>query len=397
MTARRIDARTARLITPVALAAGTLVQAASARVPTPEASPSATPAATVVASPVASPAAALDDTGIQRRISALLRDEPGVYGVIVARDDGSLLGTRNSDLPFMTASLYKLLVMADIYRKIEQGQLALDDPVELDSSVFSDDGEPYFGQDQIGSVFPLQEYLFATGAYSSNAGAWTLLALTSPADLADTIAAIGLRSTYVMASFADIQPWPASGGIDTRPGDADLARAFVESWSTDDGLVNITTPRDMAIYMRAMLTGTLLSPWISQQISDILAQQTVRDRIPALLPAAWAVINKTGNLESVINDAGIVELPSGPRIVILLAEAMPDDVRAILLLQRLALIATGVTTIPSVDGPNPAGLNLIDTVDVDMWVPADDQPPEDDSSNDGESDQTPPDDPNDGG
>jgi hypothetical protein len=109
------------------------------------------------------------------------------------------------------------------------------------------------------------------------------------------------------------------------------------------------------------------------------------------------VINKTGNLESVINDAGIVELPSGPRIVILLAEAMPDDVRAILLLQRLALIATGVTTIPSVDGPNPAGLNLIDTVDVDMWVPADDQPPEDDSSNDGESDQTPPDDPNDGG
>ncbi|MGC4107052.1 MAG: serine hydrolase [Thermomicrobiales bacterium] len=311
----------------------------------------------------------MDDAGISKRISAQLKGEIGVYGVVIASASGKILCSRNSNLPFMTASLYKLILMADIYRKIERGSLSQQDAIELDWSVFSDDGEAYFGWDQIGNAYPIQEYLYATGAYSSNAGAWTLLTLTSADDLAQTAADIGLTRTFIMTDLSTLPSWPFPGGADAIGDDDDLATAFVESWSNWDTLTNITTPRDMAIYFHALITNTLLSPWISKQIADILSQQQVRDRIPALLPANTVTINKTGNLEGIVNDAGIVELASGPRIIVLLSEAMPSDTRATLILQRLALIATGVTVIPPLDVPNPEGLDAIDSTDPAAWYP----------------------------
>ncbi|MGN6033402.1 MAG: hypothetical protein ACTHQE_17250, partial [Thermomicrobiales bacterium] len=116
MPAPRIDARTARLVAPILGPVGLLVRAKA----TPEASPSpaASPAASPVATPAASPIAVGDDAGIPRRVAALLKGETGVYGVVIARATGKVICSRNSDLPFMTASLYKLILMADIYRKI---------------------------------------------------------------------------------------------------------------------------------------------------------------------------------------------------------------------------------------------------------------------------------------
>ena len=376
MLATRITARTARIVLPLLGLPGILprVTATPEATSSPIASPGASPAATPAASPAASPIVATDDAGIPQRISALLKGEDGVYGIVIARADGKVLYSRNSALPFMTASLYKLILMADIYRKIERGFLGQQDLVELDWSVFSDDGETYFGWDQVGIAFPIQEYLFAAGAYSSNAAAWTLFTLTSVDDLAQTAADIGLTRTYIVASLSSIPAWPFQGGADSAPADDALATAFVESWAVGDDAISITTPRDMAIYFHALLTNTLLSPWISGQIIDILSQQQVRDRIPALLPAGTKTINKTGNLDSIVNDAGIIELPGDDRIVVLLSEAISSDTRATLILQRLALIATGATAIPPLDVPQPKGLEVIDTTDPSTWDPGNPTP-----------------------
>ena len=394
MAPARLNTRTARLTGPLLGLSGlaSWMKATPEASPSPAASPASSPATTPGASPSASPAAspivARDDAGIPRRVSALLKDEAGVYGIVIAQADGKVLCSRNSDLPFMTASLYKLILMADIYRQIERGSLGQGDLIELDWSVFSDEGESYFGWDQIGSAFPLQEYLFAAGAYSSNAAAWLLLGLTSPDDLARTAGEIGLTRTHVIASLSSIAGWPFRGGADLSAGDDALATSFVESWGAWGDAVSITTPRDMAIYFHALLTETLLSPWVSSQITAILAQQQVRDRIPALLPAGTKTIHKTGNLDSVVNDAGVIEMPGDDRIVVLLSEAMPSDTRATLLLQRLALIATGATTIPPLDVPNPAGLDQIDTTDPATWAPGD-QTPEPGDGSDG-TDGVPP-------
>ena len=57
-------------------------------------------------------------------------------------------------VPFITASLYKLVLMADILKRVEQGELSLDDPVTLRHELFldGDDGDTYFTSEDIGGT-----------------------------------------------------------------------------------------------------------------------------------------------------------------------------------------------------------------------------------------------------
>jgi len=63
--------------------------------------------------------AAIPDTPEQQLATELLHDQIGVYGFIAVEADGTTVASYNSEPPFITASTYKLLVMADIYRRIE--------------------------------------------------------------------------------------------------------------------------------------------------------------------------------------------------------------------------------------------------------------------------------------
>ncbi|TXG82208.1 MAG: hypothetical protein E6R14_07010, partial [Thermomicrobiales bacterium] len=61
----------------------------------------------------------------QTATTALLQGEQGVYGVMAFGPDGRIIVTRNAHVPFVAASTYKLVVMADILRKVEAGELSL--------------------------------------------------------------------------------------------------------------------------------------------------------------------------------------------------------------------------------------------------------------------------------
>jgi hypothetical protein len=56
--------------------------------------------------------------------------------------------------------------------------------------------------------------------------------------------------------------------------------------------------------------------------------------------------HKTGTLDHVVHDTGILYAPDGPVILIAMSEATPDDDHAFQIIQRLALIAYGTYEIP---------------------------------------------------
>ena len=58
---------------------------------------------------------------------------------------------------------------------------------------------------------------------------------------------------------------------------------------------------------------------------NILLAQQVNDLIPAGLPAAVPVAHKTGSLDGLRHDAGIVYGPSGPYIFVCMSSSLPDD------------------------------------------------------------------------
>jgi beta-lactamase class A len=71
-----------------------------------------------------------------------------------------------------------------------------------------------------------------------------------------------------------------------------------------------TTPRDMLTFFTLLAEGQVISP-------------DVNDRIPAGLPdgADWRVAHKTGNVDNLIGDAGILYVPNGTYALVILNQS----------------------------------------------------------------------------
>jgi len=281
----------------------------------------------------------------QELADALIMGEEGIYGFLITEADGTVVASHNSTLPFQSASLYKLVLMADILNRIEMGMLSLDDELVLSWDVFDEDGDMYFGYQDVGYSFTIDEYLLATGAYSSNVGARTLLALVDTNSLQAIASSVGMTQTAFFVYPSEGYDWDAVTDTDVDPHDLAETESYL-TWEEQSGSLILTTAADMVAYLRALNDSTLVSEWVSEQIWTILSQQAVVDRIPYLLPDGVTSINKTGNFDDVVNDVGIIYLQMGVRIVALLSQEVPDSDRATQILQRLALIATGETQIP---------------------------------------------------
>lgn len=304
---------------------------AIAKTPTPLPTPSPTPSWSV-------------DSQV---VNTLLNPEDGVFGIVLMAENGDILYSRNATTPFITASVYKIIVLADILKRVEAGEFALDDQMVLEADAFPQLGEAsdtYFEPDDLGTTSTIREMLYATGAYSSNAAARTLLKLTTPESLTATAREIGMDRTSILTELEEVDFWPPTPSFDAPPGNSEQAVTFVEASGQADGPVNITTPSDLATFMRGLLTGETVSPYVSNQILSILLQNRIDDRIPFLLDDRYVVANKPGNLEHVTNDAGIIYTQSGPRIIVTLSEDTIWDGRAREAIQRIALIATGTTS-----------------------------------------------------
>ena len=345
----------------------TTVPPTQAASPTPDPTlPPPTPRPTAAPTPTPEPEnslvprlAAIPDTPEQQLATELLHDQIGVYGFIAVEADGTTVASYNSELPFITASTYKLLVMADIYRRVEQGELALDQYIVLDPNVYFESIDNYFSPDEIGSSFTIQEYIMAMGAYSSNVGARTLMTLTNPEALRETALAIGMEDTYLFVDLADVPNWPPSPGVDGSVEDLTMAQTYLEESMEVTGSVNITTPLDMARYQLAILHDTLISPWVSSQVAGVLQRNVIRDRIPYYFEHIL-VLNKPGDLPDATNDTGLLFLADGPRAVVTFAQAVPDTDHTVLVERRLALIGAGVQDIPPLyNGSVPAMISEV--------------------------------------
>jgi beta-lactamase class A len=285
------------------------------------------------------------ETAEQYAANNLLSSQYGVYGYVVMEANGYIVSSYNSRTPFVTASTYKVVLMADILKRIEQGELSLDQEVYLDPALFDrSGGDMYFLWADAGTYKPISELLFAVGAWSSNVSALTLLTLTDANSLNRTAHEIGMTQTYLFANPYELPYWPFQPGIDSSQEDIDLVTSYIIESYEEEGWVNITTPYDMAVFQVGLINGTVVSHWVSEQIVSILLDNTIRDRLPAYL---WdvPVADKPGNLVGAVNDTGIIFLDSGPRAVAAYSAGIVDEGHATEILALLGLIAAGYTDI----------------------------------------------------
>ena len=352
------DSGAAPTVTPAVQATATAAAPTLTPVSTPH---PATPTTTGALEPTSAPPyLQSNDPDIAAAVDGLIADKDGVYGVLITKPDGTVLYSKNSETPFVAASLYKLVLLADIYRKIDAGTVDRAKQLVVLASDFEvDNGEDsYFTTENVGASFTVERLLFATGAYSSNVAAKMLLTLTNPNSLANEAALLGMTGTHLFVNPSDLANWPPAAAPDST--DAEIAQAVAFDVADAAGaMTNLTTPADMARYFQLLLAGKIVSKSASAEILDTLKTQMIDDRFPALLPSGTEMAHKTGNLDFVVHDVGIIYSPTGPVILIAMVEADSDDNIPTAIEQRLALIAFGTLDVPPLDDgtgtetPNP--------------------------------------------
>jgi len=186
-----------------------------------------------------------------------------------------------ADSEFRSASLYKLVVLAQAYQQIDAGSFALDEGIVIEPRHSIDDPPE----------------LQLTEAITRNGGEAVRLMIQASAN-ADALA---LRDRL-------------------GPAEVDGTPEWLGMTSTRLGSEYVTTPNDIAHYFEQLYQDQIVSPEASAAMRAVLLGQELNDLIPAGLPEGVPVAHKTGLLTDHLHDAGIVYAPGGDYILAILVE-----------------------------------------------------------------------------
>ena len=252
-------------------------------------------------------------------IDALIEGREGLYEVVVG-PPGAQLYERNAGEQVQSASLYKLLIMVEVYHQLDAGIIAPDDSVFLDAGFFKEAGfDDPFGPNEIGSTVTVEELLRPMVALSSNVAAFALLDLVGNVNVNRTAAELGMTASEIRW-----MPALGAGSVEAAPPSklASYAGLFGQAPTplppTADEAFNVTSAADTALLFSLLLDGRVVNREASDAMLDLLAQQVVNDRLPALLPPGTVVAHKTGNIDNVNHDVGVIYTPAGPIVVVVL-------------------------------------------------------------------------------
>lgn len=241
------------------------------------------------------------DESLGKSIDDALSGTSGTYAVIVKDLRGGKVYSKNENEAFLTASLYKLWVMAETYEQIAEGKITEEN--EMSNSV-----------ENLNKTFKLASE--SAELKEGNISLTVKQALEKMITVSDNYAAYLLMTkikTSNVKSFIERNNFSHSSiGSDPK-----------------------TTATDMALFLEKLYRQELGTKEHTEKMLNLLARQQLNDRIPKYLPENITVMHKTGELDGVKHDVGIVSGPSGDYIIVLMSES--DDPKAAA--ERLAKVS----------------------------------------------------------
>ncbi|MCA6490678.1 MAG: serine hydrolase [Chitinophagaceae bacterium] len=265
----------------------------------------------------------------KQQLVAQIRDwlnrQPGTYALAVKHlPDGDTILINEKEM-FHAASTMKTPVMIEIFRQAAEGKIGLDDTLLVQNEFASIvDGSSYQlspaddSDDEVyrkmGTHQTIRYLLFRMITRSSNLATNLLMKLADGKQVTTTMRALGAPTIQVMRGVED-------------------SKAYRQ------GLNNVTSAYDqMKIYEQIAL-GQAVNGDASKKMIEILVQQFYREIIPVQLPSGTPVAHKTGWITGVFHDAGIIFLPNGGKLVlVLLSKGATDEGATKLALSTVAAL-----------------------------------------------------------
>lgn len=239
---------------------------------------------------------------VQQAVEAIAARSHGRIGVAAADLDGGGQVLINGDMPFPMASTAKVAVAATFLSGVEQGRFRLDQPFPM--------------------MLPVAERVSARGPIAT-VRAGPVMAAQHLMELSitrsDNHATDGLIAA--VGGIGAVNSWLSRTGIVGQHLDSTMATLV-----RDDGRVNpvttidtrtASTPRAMVALLAAIDRGNALSPQSRAVLLDTMTRtSTGKNRMRAGLPEGTIFAHKTGTLQGVTDDVGIIRLPDGRHLAL---------------------------------------------------------------------------------
>ncbi|MFC0508222.1 serine hydrolase [Micromonospora costi] len=188
------------------------------------------------------------------------------------------------------ASVIKLWILVELLRRVDCGQVSLDDEVLVTpAQVVDGTGELQHEEfPRLVTLYRLAEYMIK---YSDNTAANVLIDYFGGfAPVNDLIDSMNQRETI-------------------------LARKMLDTEAAMRGEENYTSPDDVVALLGAVWDAQILTPASRDLMIGFMAEQTLNTKIPAALPPGVPVAHKTGDLPDASHDVGYYLIPGSETVV----------------------------------------------------------------------------------
>jgi len=224
----------------------------------------------------------------------------------------------NGNDRFPTASVFKVLLLIELFKQVEQGKFSLSDMYTLKA----EDISPGSGLTQYltpGMSMCLKDYAMLMMIISDNTCTDIIYRHLGKKNVEATIESLGLKNTRADMDCKELLHslcgMPLSASLEEMNKifkDIESERNY--AMYTDMTIPNdISSPVDMMAIFSKIYNKEILSPASCQQMMDIMEKCQTNSRIPSLLPRigpkAIKAMHKTGSLQYISNDCGIVITP----------------------------------------------------------------------------------------
>jgi beta-lactamase class A len=281
-------------------------------------------------------------------------------------DTGETFGIR-ADERVRTASTIKLPIMAATFAAVAQGKVTWDDKLEL-SEEDKISGSGVLREFSAGSKFSLRDLVNLMIVVSDNTATNLVLDKISADFVNAEMDKLGLKQTRSLRKVLGKQE---SGH--SREGLQPEFRRF--------GL-GVSTPRDMVTLLEKIERREVVSPEASAGMLAILQREQFKDGIGRRLPGDQ-VASKSGTLDRLRSDVGLVRSPGGRIAIAVTVDDMPrtdyspDNAGSILISEIAGELLNGLAA-PVADIGSPekvielkASMDHVQGIDVDgnrLWV-----------------------------
>lgn len=286
---------------------------------------------TLSPSPTPSPAHVIEDSARVEAARAAIRRTaeafPGRCAIVLVDLDSQQRVEVSPQTSFESASLVKLVILAELFRQFETGNHQPQETlVLLDSHKRGGSGQ--LRQAPEGTAFSLGHLAEVMITESDNTATQMLTDLLGRETIEQGSHALGLKATTLQRDIFDFDAIPQ--GRDNTITASDAADFFV-------------------LLAREELPG-------ATAMHEILERQKRRDMLGNGFPPDVRVAHKTGELQGVLHDAGIIYAPHGPFILACLSDQvsnLPAAKAAWAELAQTLLAIYSPTAAPAKVSPSP--------------------------------------------